>query len=72
MIENIEKSTSFTVQERWDNIKASCLNAAKDILGEKERTTKSQNEEIVRLSENQKKLRDDIDSTKDIEKKRES
>ncbi len=45
------------------------LNAAQDILGEKERTTKRQNEDIVRLSENQKKLRDDINSTKDIGKR---
>ncbi len=69
--ENIQKSTSVNVQEIWDNIKASCLNAAKDILGETERTTKSQNDGIVRLSENQKKISDDINSTKDIEKKRE-
>ncbi len=53
-LQDVSCSPCVTVQERWDNIKASCLNAAKYILGEKERTTKSQNKEIVRLSENQR------------------
>ncbi len=44
-----------------------CSNAHSE---EKVRITENQNEDIVKLSEYQKKLRDGINSTKDIGKKR--
>ena len=53
-----------TAQERWDNIVKTNKEAAVKILGYKDKTKKSQSEEIKRLSEEQKQLGNKLNSEK--------
>ena len=50
--------------KKWDAMVSICLNAAKKILEErpKSKNNRCKNEEIVKLSEKQKKIRGQIDS----------
>ena len=50
--------------KKWDAMVSICLNAAKKILeeGPKSKNNRCKNEEIVKLSEKQKKIRGQIDS----------
>ena len=50
--------------KKWDAMVNICLNAAKKILEErpKSKNSRCKNEEIVKLSEKQKKIRGQIDS----------
>ena len=65
------KNSESTVQERWNIVAAACEEAANTALGKIRKGGKSVNENIINLSKEQKKLRLDINSTKDKNKREE-
>ena len=60
----IEELNMQGTSKEWDAMVNICLNAAKKILEErpKSKNNRCKNEEIVKLSEKQKKIRGQIDS----------
>ena len=54
-------------QERWDNIVKATTTAAKNCIGLKSRAKQSTNAEVVKLSVEQKRIREQIDCCKNIE-----
>eukprot|EP00794_Sanderia_malayensis_P004055 gene4055-4606_t len=61
--ENLTKEKPGSVQERWTNIVKNCTKAAAEVVGRRKNEKKSENEEIKKLSEQQKTLRNNINST---------
>ena len=59
-----------TPQERWNNVKQANETAAETVLGYKKRSRKSENEEIKKLSEEQKALNNKLNIAKRPNKKR--
>ena len=62
----IEELNMQDTNKKWDAMVNICLNAAKKVLGERPKSNNNryENEEIVKLSEKQKKMRGQIDSTR--------
>ena len=62
----IEELNMQDTNKKWDVMVNICINAAKKILGErlKSNINKYENKEIVKLSEKQQKMREQIDSTR--------
>ena len=56
-------------QERWDNIVKATTTAAKNSIGLKSRTKQSTNAEVIKLSEEQKRIREQIDCCKDMQER---
>ena len=54
-----------SVQEKWTNIVDTCITAAKETIGIRKNTKKSEDEEVVELSKQQLKLKNDINACKD-------
>ena len=65
------KENTESIQGKWDKIVNACKTAGEQTLGRKKSCRKSENPEIKRLSEMQKKLRDDINACKDKNKRQE-
>jgi exonuclease III len=69
VIDNYEKNTKTTenptAQQQWDNIATSCLAAAKENLKTEKTEKAKENTLIAELSNKQKKIRNDINATKD-------
>ena len=61
--EYLTKEKPESVQERWSNIVKTCTKAAEEVVGRKNSEKKTDNEDIKKLSEKQKALRNDINST---------
>ncbi len=60
-------------QESWDNITEACHKASDEILGRIKTSRNSKavdNEDVKKMSEEQKKIRMDINATADIEKRK--
>ena len=55
--------------KQWDNIVNACQEASEEVLGYKEKSDKRSDDVIKRLSEQQKKLRVQINATQDKEKR---
>ena len=62
--EALKGNEANTPQEKWSNIVKTCINTAEEVVGRKTRSKKSENEEIINLSEKQKKLRLEINKNK--------
>ena len=62
-------NTNDNTQEQWDKIVNACLIAGSEVLSKNEKESKSENQEIKRLSEKQKKLRLDKEACKDKSKR---
>ena len=62
-----ESDDEIHPQKHWDNIVDACIRAAKETALHKKHQHKSDNPEIKKLSEEQKKIRNKIDSIKDPE-----
>ena len=61
---NIEKLNMQDTNKKWNPMVNICLNSTKKVLGERPKSNNNayENEEIVKLSEKQKKMRGKIDS----------
>ena len=66
--QNKTKTVKETAQTQWNNITQACLEAAKEHLKAEKKQLKSENPEIVTLSNTQKKLRNDINAITDKNK----
>jgi hypothetical protein len=60
----LEEMQSSNVQDKWKIITKICTEAAEEVVGRNDRNNKRENEEIKDLSEKQKKIRDEINSTR--------
>ena len=65
----VSKPEAITNQQRWTKIVECSLDAAKEVFGVKEKIKFSEDKQLAELSKKQKLLRDQINSTKDHEKK---
>ena len=59
------KEKSKCMQEKWNNIVNTCLEAAVSVVGRANRTKKIGNENIIALPKKQKQLREELNNTKD-------
>ena len=66
-----KKESPQNTQERWNNIVNANKVAAKNILGYRERKAKSDNTEIIRLSNEQKELNNKLNTETDQQKREE-
>ena len=57
-------------QERWNNIVNATTTAAKNIIGLRSRAKQSTNEDVIKLSGEQKRLKQQIDCSKDMHRRR--
>ena len=53
--EKMKEANPESIQDKWHNIKKTCLDAAEEIIGRVKHNKKSENEDIKILSETQKK-----------------
>ena len=65
----LNKPAATTNQQRWTNIVECSLTAAKQVFGLKETKTFSEDKHLQELSKKQKMLKEQIDSTKDHERR---
>ena len=65
-----EKEKPRYIQERRSNVVNVCLEAAADVVGRKDWTKKIKNNEIIALSKERKRLREELNNTKDETKRR--
>ncbi len=67
--EKTEKLENPTAQEQWDAITSTCISIAGKTIKKAKNEKKSENPRIQELSENQKKIRQDINACKDKQKR---
>ena len=60
-----ENNTQVTAQEQWNDIVTCSIKAAEETLGKKRRQGNRQNEMVAKLSEDQKKIYNQINTTND-------
>lgn len=60
-----QKNHSTDTKNTWSNIVTTCKQAGKEILGTKSHTKKSENDEIIKLSKENQKIKLDIETAKD-------
>ena len=65
-----ENNTQVTAQEQWNNILTCSIKAAEETLGKKRRQGNRQNEMVAKLSEDQKKIYNQINTTNDEEERK--
>ena len=56
-------------KESWNNIRESCTEVAEEVLGRKDKNVRIQSKTVKDLSEVQKKMKLDIEVTKDMNKR---
>ena len=56
-VTRVKKNVSRNVQEKWKNIVDTCIIAAKETIGIRKKKRNSEDEEVVKLSKQQLKLK---------------
>ena len=68
-VTRVKNNVSQNVQEKWKNIVDTCTIAAKETIGIRKKKKNSEDEEVVKLSKQQLKLKNDINACKNKNKR---
>ena len=68
-VTRMKNNVSQNVQEKWKNIVDTCTIAAKETIGIRKKTKNSEDEEVMKLSKQQLKLKNDINACKNKNKR---